>query len=129
MLLLDAGDSPSTVVVTGNRIWKAVPGWVGATFVSAPVNANLTDEDSWTVAGPGNDAPSRNLEAVTVRARAGAPGGVMTAAPAELPSGDAGIIALAYADGPRNTTFNPRMGVGYTPLYQDGKCCTWHAVL
>ena len=120
VLSFDAGDAPSTVVVAQGRIWKAVPGDTGATFASAPVVANLTDEDSWTVAGPGNDAPGRNLEAVTVRARAGAPGAVMTAAPAELPSGDAGI-ALAYSDGPRSTTFDPRMGVGYTPLFQAGK--------
>jgi Ricin-type beta-trefoil lectin domain-like len=46
---LGGGDAPSHVDISGGRIWKAAPGVTGAGFFSAPVDADLMLESSWTL--------------------------------------------------------------------------------
>lgn len=43
------GDAPSHVDVSGGRIWKAADTPSGAGFISAPEDADLMNESSWTV--------------------------------------------------------------------------------
>lgn len=112
LLPFPAGDAPSNVVVSEGRIWKAAgslddDGNHGATLISAPVDADLTDPDSWTAAEgsrrPEWDAQvdevrtvgSRDVEGVTVLHRDGR---VMNISNAR--SG----AAIVTSDGPTRTT-------------------------
>ena len=124
LLPFDAGTAPANVVVTDGRIWKAVPGITEKlSLVSAPVDADLLDPASWTVAQGSSNAEGEgtiHLEGVTVLARNGS---VIHVAPAELPGSGDGGVALIYSNGPNATTFNSRVGAGggYTELVQHGK--------
>ena len=46
-------DAPSHVDVVNGRIWKAASAGGGPGFFSAPVDADLMQESSWTLSGPG----------------------------------------------------------------------------
>lgn len=113
VLPFDAGDAPANVQIADGRIWKAVPGPdadgnKGSTLASAPVDADLMNIDSWTVAkvsiGSGN-------EGITLLTREGR---VVNAA-----KGRDGTTGLVYANGKDQTEFDP--DTDSSPLPHHGK--------
>ena len=117
-LWFDAGDAPANVVVTQGRIWKAVTSHRDPTFASAPIDADLMDADSWTIADRSKcPGVKRDVEGVTVLCRDGR---VINAAPGKLPDEFRGA-GFVYSDGPSRTTHEDTVGVGYGRLPQRGK--------
>ncbi len=54
-------DAPSHMDVVNGRIWKAASANGGAGFFSAPVDANLMLESSWTLSSPGSGGANQTL--------------------------------------------------------------------
>jgi hypothetical protein len=120
----DAGDAPSNVVVSGGRIWKAVPGSGndGRAFLSAPEDADLLKASSWTLSAAAT-FEGIEAEAVTLATRDGT---VASASPLRLftraPDPDMrDAVALVYAKGKGAATIDPTIGKGYVELIQHGK--------
>lgn len=125
LLPFDAGDAPSNIAIHDGRIWKAVSGPdaagdKGPTLASAPVDSNLMDPNSWTVAVSTsfqtiyNRNPSQNdIEGVTLLTREGRVANVA------ISDGSPRSIAFTYAKGTTETEFDPAQDIGN--LHQLGK--------